>query len=171
MGHLIQATRGYPAAETAEAYERAKVLAKRVGSKSLQLLAGLWATANGRGELRAALALTEQMLDIANGIGSSHALTTAHNMQGNTRYYLGDLIGARQHFLLAIEHYREEDFLGNPTDLGVPSLVWAGANEWQLGYPGRSLGYIGDAVSLARRQNKPLSLILALTARGVSGRG
>jgi hypothetical protein len=100
------------------------MLAERAGvAESVQVLYGLSSTVNTRSELRGSLSLADQMLAIASRLGRAQSLATAHYAQRNTRYFLGDLLGARQHFSQALEHYREEDFGGNPVDPGVRSLI------------------------------------------------
>jgi tetratricopeptide (TPR) repeat protein len=164
LGSVTAATRGWSASDTAEVYARARSLAERAsGTESLEVYLGLWSMAHTRGELRPALVLANQMLEIARGIGSPPALVTAHWAQGLTRHYLGDLLGAREHFLAAIEHYREEDFSGTPNDLGVTSRYFAGLNEWHLGHRDRALRFTHDSLSLARRQNNPFALANALS--------
>jgi class 3 adenylate cyclase/tetratricopeptide (TPR) repeat protein len=164
LGSVTAATRGWSASDTDAVYARARSLAERApGTESLQVYLGLWSTANTRGETRPSSVLADQMLEIARGIGSPPALVTAHWAQGLTRHYHGDLAGARQHFLWAIEHYSEEHFRGIPNDLGVTSRYFAGLNEWHLGRRDQAGRFMDDALSLARRQNNPFSLANVLS--------
>jgi class 3 adenylate cyclase/tetratricopeptide (TPR) repeat protein len=162
LGRITMATRGLPSADTGAVYARARILAERTGAaESLEVFSGLWGIAITRGEMRAALVLADQVLGIARGLSSPQALVTAHFEQGVSRLNLGDLAAARPHLAQAIERYREEDFSGIPDDHGVNALVWAGFNEWLLGYPDQALRYTDDARSLARRLNKPFALAYA----------
>ena len=164
LGVILTGTRGYSSSETMEAYSRARALIEKTGGgTSLVILNGLRNAAVTRGELRAALAMADEILQIARAIGSPQALATAHHQQGNTRYYLGDLTGAREHFRLSLESYRPEDFAetGNLLDPGIASYVWAGANEWLLGYPDRAMRYTDDGQALARRSNNPFNIATA----------
>jgi tetratricopeptide (TPR) repeat protein len=119
---------------------------------------GLWGSAVIRGEPRPALALADQLLDIASGIGSPSAFASAHYAQGFTRRVLGDLAGAREHFQRAIDNYRAEDFTGIAQDPGVALLIFTSHNEWQLGRPDSAVRYAQEAICLARRQNNPIAL-------------
>jgi class 3 adenylate cyclase/tetratricopeptide (TPR) repeat protein/ribosomal protein L40E len=169
LGNVMLSTRGWSAAETAEAFTQARLIAERGGGdKSLLVFNGLRAAAVTRGELRSALALGEQMLEIARVIGTPTALVTAHQSQGNTQYYLGDLVGARHHLQRAVELYREGGFRGAATTIPVEVsvLVWAGLNEWLLGYPDSALRLVDEGLSLARRQNNPFGLAVALSVGG-----
>jgi class 3 adenylate cyclase/tetratricopeptide (TPR) repeat protein len=166
QGRVMSVTQGFSAVETAEAYQRARVLAERTaGVDSLQLLEvlnGLRNIAATRGELRAALTLADQILELARGIGSRHVLTDAHHAAGGPRYYLGDLVGARHHFFEAIEQYREADFAGTSGlyDPGIASYVWLALTECFLGMPDAALRCLDSAEALARRQNNPFNLAM-----------
>jgi len=133
------------------------------GADSLNILANLCSGANLRGEPRAALALADQMLEIAHRSGSTLALITAHYAQALPRINIGDLAGARQLYLQVMEYYREEDFNGHPMpDHGVNSRIFAGYAEWFLGYPDRAERLVDEALSIARRQNDPVATAFVL---------
>ena len=160
LGGVMAATRGWSGIDTAAVYTRARTLAEQAGAaESLTVFRGLWASALTRGELRAALVLADQMLEIASGIDTPQALDAAHYAQGFSRLCLGDLPIARQHFRLAIERCLEEDFRGEPEDFwGYDALAWAAVNEWLLGYPDRALRYTADAQVVARRLGNPFAI-------------
>jgi tetratricopeptide (TPR) repeat protein len=161
LGFALQRTRGWTAPETVEAYVRARLLAVRSGgADSLQVLSGLWSGANLRGETRAALALAEQMLEIAHGIGTPAALATALSAQGYTHYLLGDLADAHRYVLEAIERYHQANSR-SPRLAGDP-LVFAAQNEWHLGHPDQALRYVDDAISRARRLDNPFAVGFAV---------
>jgi class 3 adenylate cyclase/tetratricopeptide (TPR) repeat protein len=163
LGSVVRATRGFSTAATAEVYARARQLAQLTGDvKSLDIFSAEHSTAHTRGGARRALVLADQMLQIAHGLATPRTLALAHNAQGLPRLYLGDLAGARQHFLLAIEHYREDDFVDFRINPGTGSLTWAGLNEWLFGYPDRATRYTSDAITMARRQNNLFDVALAL---------
>jgi tetratricopeptide (TPR) repeat protein len=62
-----------------------------------------------------------------------------------------------------IEHYREEDAVGATDDLGVSCRIFAGFNEWFLGYPDLALRYVEDALSRARRLNNQAAVAFVLS--------
>jgi class 3 adenylate cyclase/tetratricopeptide (TPR) repeat protein len=160
LGGVMAATRGWSGIDTAVVYACARTLAERAGAaESLAVFRGLWASALTRGELRAALVLADQMLEIASGIDTPQALDASHYAQGFSRLCLGDLPIARQHFRLAIERCLEEDFRGDPEGFGgYDALAWAAVNEWLLGYPDRALRYTADAQVVARRLGNPFAI-------------
>jgi class 3 adenylate cyclase/tetratricopeptide (TPR) repeat protein len=164
LGVIFTATQGYSSSQTKEAYARARVLIERTGGPaSLEILNGLRGAAVTRGELRASLGIADEILQIAHAIGSPQALAAAHTEQGNARYYLGDFVGAREHFRLSLENYRPEDFrnAGNVVDRVMGSYMWAGATEWFLGFPDRAVRYTEDGLALARRLNNPFNIATA----------
>ena len=163
LGTAIGATRGFSPAETEAAYTRAAILAERTVGKSLEVLRGLWNAAVSRGEPQAALALADQFLEIANGIGTPAVLAHAYYVQALPRSLIGDLTGARQHFDRALEQYREEDIISAPISInpGLGSLMFSIQNESVLGRPEVALRRLNDAIALARRQNNPYALALA----------
>ncbi|HLW70018.1 MAG TPA: AAA family ATPase [Candidatus Binataceae bacterium] len=163
LGEMMGTTRGWPAAETAQAYARARILAERGGGASLELFTGLYRALATRGEHRAALALADQMLEIAHSSDSVLALVAAHYAQALPRQWLGDLVGAREHLLQFMERYREEESRGKPDDPWVNSHIFAGQNEWFLGYPDRAARYVDESISIARRQNNHFATAFALS--------
>jgi tetratricopeptide (TPR) repeat protein len=143
-------------------------LAERVGNlESLQVIAGLEAATLTQGNLRPALALAEQMLEIANHVSSESAHARASGSLGLCHFLLGDLARARQDFFEVTKHYRESDFAGAiPFDPGVHALVWGAINHWYLGYPAQARSHAENARGLSRRQNNSYSLALALGGIG-----
>jgi class 3 adenylate cyclase/tetratricopeptide (TPR) repeat protein len=173
LGRAMVETRGWSAVETTAVYARARTIAELSGTaESVQVLTGLWVGELTRGELRPALVLADQMLEMARGIGSARVLATAHYTKGNTYFFLGNLAAARQYYLQAIDHYQKVQLNALPDDLygGCDALVWAGLNEWLLGYPDQALRYTDDARTLARRLNNPFASVFALGI-GVFTRG
>jgi adenylate cyclase len=159
LGRILFATQGWSATDTTELYERARTLVARSSpDERLEVLNGLWSTTGARGETRASQVFASEMLEIAQGINQPLALCNAHFVEGMNRHLLGDLTAARSHFLQAIEHYREQDSRDVPDDRGVTALVYAGMNEWLLGYPERGQRHIEDARIRARRFNNPFAL-------------
>ncbi len=165
LGGIMVVTRGWSAVDTVAAFTQARTLAERTGEvEPLEVFNGLWSSALTRGELRTALVLADQVLDIAGRVRPLQALVIAHFQQGLTRFALGDLAAANQCFLGAVQQYREEDFRAIPDDHGVHSLAFRGISEWLLGYPDQALRCRNEADSLARRLNKPFALVLAHAA-------
>jgi predicted ATPase/class 3 adenylate cyclase len=97
LGGIVVATRGWSAADALDTYDRARVLAQRAGAaKSLEVLYGLWVSHITRGEMRVALALANQILEMSRNLNRA-AQVTSHYVLGSTQLVLGELKNARQH--------------------------------------------------------------------------
>jgi class 3 adenylate cyclase len=159
LGEVLTTARGFAAVETGTTYARARALAEQTGeAKSLEALYGLWNIAATGGELRRAQSLSEQMLASIVNANNPLALLTANHTYAVCRHSQGALAEARDHFLKAIGHYREDDFRESTYDLGINALHWMGVNEWYSGRPVSGLRYFDDARALGRRLNKPFNL-------------
>jgi tetratricopeptide (TPR) repeat protein len=169
LGGVMQGTRGFSAAATAQTYSSAKVLAEEVGgTESLAVFSGLEAAELSQGHLRPALALAEQMFEIARSIGSASGLAEAYGALGLCHSLLGELGRAREDLLEAKRHRREENVVGAlPLDPGVFALIWAAQNEWHLGHPDQVRQHMEEARLLAHSQNNPYTTALAADSSGL----
>ena len=161
LGEAVGVLQGFSPAKTEAAYTRASILTERAGGRSLEVLRGLWNATVSRGELRAALALANQFLEIAQRSGILAALPHAHYLQALPRSLMGDIIEARDHFNRALELYSEEDNSGSPLNPGLGSLTFSIQTESILGHPEVAIRRLDGAIALARRQDNPYALALA----------
>jgi tetratricopeptide (TPR) repeat protein len=158
LGGISVATQGWAADDTLAVYDRAKTLAARMGSaESADLYFGLWVTALTRGELPAALILSEQMLQIAAAVGPS-ALVNAYFATGSTHFVLGNLTEGYQLLMQGVNLHKAEDFEKVPYDSGIYSICYAGAAKWLLGYPERAREFTYEGRAWAKRVGKPFVL-------------
>jgi len=162
LGSVVMTTRGWSAGDTVVVYARIRELAEDASkSDSIEAFYGLWAAALVRCDLREALILADQLLDIASNGSSPSARVTAHFVQGLTHLFLGNLMRADEHFNEAREQYREEDFRGFAEDYGVAAKTYGGLNQWLLGYPDQAQRSIEDARAHALSLNKPFAVAYA----------
>jgi predicted ATPase len=90
LGPVLGVTTGWAAADTNAAYARASSLSTPQGTEeSLGLTWGLWLAAVSSSDLRAAMALAEEMRQIASKLGSSRGLAEASYARGMTLHWLG----------------------------------------------------------------------------------
>jgi len=158
-------------AETAEIYRDASMLAERAGEgDALQIFFGLSVASLARGEIKAALAISDEMLGTARRLGSARALFLAHTALGNACHFHGELIEARAHFNEARQHYREEDFFGLPNHPVLNGLDFRAATEWHLGYPDRCLRYAEEQLALTTQRKDTPGDSLAYWAAGFAYR-
>jgi tetratricopeptide (TPR) repeat protein len=162
LAQAMQASHGYGATETVAVYRRARALAESAGGEqSMEVLYGQYVAMSARAELQSALALSNEMIELAGQIGTARFLVIANYALGQTLHFLGDLPGARFHLSQALNYEREEDFLEDMENPRINVRIIAGTNEMYLGYPERALHYLEEAISLARRLDKPLGLAFA----------
>jgi class 3 adenylate cyclase/tetratricopeptide (TPR) repeat protein len=165
LARVLMATRGFSADEPAAAYARARMLAERSGGTlSLPVLNGSWASAVNRGDYYAAQTLADQLLGIAESMNNPAALVIAHNTQGQTRFFRGDIAGAWEHLAQAIDNFNAPDYQATPSSLGmnrVGVLSFAAWAAFSLGRLDTSLRLLHDMIRLAQRLKNPFPLVYA----------
>jgi tetratricopeptide (TPR) repeat protein len=157
IGQVFIATRGYTAAETASAYDRASALGERLGEPIQIVLAlgGLYGLSLLRGDMDGAQAFADRVRAIADRCGSSATRAWGCHYQGVPSYHHGRLAAAQDYFSQALAAYREDDHQNNPQDPGVESLAYMSVTEWQLGMADSARARIREALQLADRLRKP----------------
>ena len=104
IGPALSAVKGWAAPEVERAYTRARELCERVGNppELLPALVGLWGMHWVRGELRRADELATQLLRLAQSSHDPALLLYARYVLGNTSFWRGELLCAKEHLELAI---------------------------------------------------------------------
>jgi predicted ATPase len=99
LGALLMATKGYSAAEVEQTYTRAQELCLQVGEplQVAQVLFGLCAFYDTRGNLKASLALGEQFLTVAGRQPDTTLSLVAHTIVGAALLFLGEFASAQAH--------------------------------------------------------------------------
>jgi class 3 adenylate cyclase/tetratricopeptide (TPR) repeat protein len=132
---ILHVTRGWAAPEAIEAAERIGLLAERSGNLGRLVVSVVTRCfhANLAGDLSTAAALADQGLELARREGSPSLMAPLHTMQLITRYPLGDLAGAENHFTEVQKFIDDPVFRQSPGGY-VPSVFgWASWNAWILG--------------------------------------
>jgi predicted ATPase len=168
LGPALIAVKAWAAPEVERAYTRARELCERLGDppELFPVLWGLWVMHMVRGELRTAHELAEQLLRQAQSAHDQALLLLGHNALGDTLFYMGELLLAREHLELAISLYDRErhwplTFRYGGVDPCVVCLSYACQTLWTLGYPDQALKRGNEAVALAQALSHPHSLIFA----------
>ena len=119
LAGALRITRGLSAPQTKTATARAQWLADRNGNRAEQLLQnwGAWAAASSGGDYAAGLSLADRFYRLALADGNPENLAKAHMMQMTSRYRIGDLVGAEEHF------QRGEEFFADPAFRGRADFV------------------------------------------------
>jgi tetratricopeptide (TPR) repeat protein len=131
-----------------------------------QVLYGQLAFNATQGNLKAALALGEQLLNVAHRQQDSTLSLVAHVLMGSTLLWLGEFSRAQAHCDQAFALYdseRHRDLTYHiGQDMGVTALVSAAEALWYRGYPDQALDRVRQALSLTQVLSHPLSLVTAL---------
>ncbi len=169
LWRVLTYTSGYSTADTAQASRRVRELGEKTGNPE-QLFIGLsaaWTPAWGLAEITAAQQIADQMLEIAERTGGSFALSVAHQDQGWSLSALGDIIGGSQHFQSSIAAFNEADFPADFINPCIGSLCGSSVNSWHLGMADTARAQIHEAISLAERMKRSVSLVLPLVIASV----
>jgi predicted ATPase len=164
------AVKGWAAAETQQAYQRAHELSSTVGGPSEQFIAlfGLWLVAYTRAELPLAYELAQQLLDVTRRHRDPTRQMEAYHTLGNTLHRMGNLRLARHHLergttLYDRQRHRLQTVLYG-LDNGVAGLGYAAWVLWALGYPDQAQQKTDAMLALARELAHPLNLAWALNS-------
>ena len=157
------------APEVERAYTRARALCRDVGEPADRFAAlwGLWRYRTVIGDIPSALALADELSDLAQRRDDAAYSLQAHHSQWTTRFYLGEFAACRDHTSQAIAVYdarrhHAQTFRFGGHDPCVCGHATAAHSLWALGYPDQAAAHVGEAIELAHRIHHPHSLGLAL---------
>ena len=172
LGLPLIATKGYGAAETGAAYDRARELCDGVGS-SLQFLPIMygqgvfWCV---HGEFRKGQTLFEELLRLAEKEGEDGPTLVARRMLGMVLFFRGDLIGGRhliEQSLAAYDPARHRtlafQYGADPQSAG---LAWLALDLVVLGFPAQAEQTALKAIALARETAHAITEAHALRIGG-----
>ena len=168
LGSALVAVKGFAAPEAERAYTRARELCERLGDplELFSALLGLWGTHLIRGELQKAYELAEQFRRRAQSGHDLVPLMYAQMQRGNTSYFMGEFLSARERLENAItlydtERHRPLASRYGGADAGVTCLSYTAEILWQLGYPDQALKRGNETLALAQTLSHPFSLAFA----------
>jgi len=167
LGLCFIALRGYSADDTRTAFERACALSAQLGEpqKEIQALFGLWGHYWMRARHDRAIELAETLLVRAELLRDPVAVVVGHRAIGSTLFTRGDFGRAREHLERAIALAGQSDAKGlsmayavDPRIAAQLVLAW---DLWILGYPGRALESVLEALDRAVQRADPYSVAFA----------
>ncbi len=167
LGIPLIAVEGYAAAQTREAFARARALCLDLDNppEYFQALFGLWGHSWMSGENDQALAMANEFLSKAQASPNNVLLMVAHRIMGSTLLTIGEFQTARDHFeesiaLSKIEGRRPvyELYMVEPQVASLLLLSW---DLWFLGHLDQSLARVSEALALARDLAQPYSIAFA----------
>jgi class 3 adenylate cyclase/predicted ATPase len=168
LGGVQIATEGPGTAEVERTYARARELRARFQESSehydFVVLWGRWRLCM---DLKEALALADELLEVAQREQDPDLLLQAHHAQWATLLNLGQLTSCCDHIEQGIALYDEKDHTSHTGlygghDPAVCGYGIAAVALWLLGYPDQALERAEQAISLARKLDHRASLAHAL---------
>ena len=169
LGPALMSTKGLGAREVEQNYTQALALCRQLGERSelFAVLRGLWEFHELRGDLKAALGLGEELFRLAQAADDAALRLVAHDVLGDTLYWLGEFTRSLEHLERGIELYRSDEHgdLAHQHagyDPGVACRSFSAYALWYLGYPDRAVRRNEEAIALARELSQTFSMILAV---------
>jgi predicted ATPase len=168
VGPALMTVQGFAAPAVEQHYTRARALGAQLGDavQRVPVLWGLWVFHLNRGELRLALALAEECLQLAEQTNKAELLLEAHFAIGCTSLWRGEFVRARGALEQSVALYQPQHqvltpFYGglNPQVVSLTLTAWA---LWFLGFPEQALRRMHEVLHLAQELNHPVSLAIAL---------
>ena len=164
LGLPLMATEGLGSPALEHSFGRTRELCRQLGDppELFPVLYGLAMYYQGRAEFQAMLALSEQLLTLAEQSDDSTLLMQAHLARGAASMNLGRLVASRDHCTRRLAlydptvHRTLADLYG--FDPGVANGVYLQMVLWILGYPDQAVQRANEAVTLAQDRMHPMSV-------------
>jgi adenylate cyclase len=169
LGNALMVDRGFGSPETLPVWQRAAVLAEKLGdiNELTSALNGEAVYYYDTGDSIRAARLAGRILDLAEQHDLRIAALRGHCTLALALLYTGDVLGALEHAQAAVSVYLPTDFdlvtYGVGTDQGVVAHGTASLALWWLGSPDSALVEARAGVELAEHLESALSLALART--------
>jgi predicted ATPase/class 3 adenylate cyclase len=153
LAWALSATKGWAAAEFAEALARTRALAESLDRLDylIPLFVGQVLHHVMRSEHRKALALSEQLVNIGEAQNDAATQAAAHYSEGFARFYLGELVPARVLLQQCIAHADPDDH--------VVTIALLAHTVALTGYLDQARSRMDEALSAARRLGNVVNLV------------
>ena len=166
LGLCFIALHGYSADETRGPFERACGLSAQLGEpqKEIQALFGLWGHYWMRAQHDRAIELAETLRARAELLRDPIALVVGHRSIGSTLFTFGDFVRAREHLERAISLAPASGrslSLAYAVDPHIAAQLVLAWDLWILGYPGRALDNVQQALEQATQRADPYTIAFA----------
>jgi class 3 adenylate cyclase/tetratricopeptide (TPR) repeat protein len=162
LADALRLTHGYSAPQTKEVMARARALADKSGDRSQRALQlrGAWVAASSSGDYAAGTKLADEFYRLALADGGIDILAHAQMIQMTSRYRVGDLIGAEDHFERGGEFFQVPNFQRQPGRI-AQTYGNAARIAWILGDDVAAQRRIDHALTIARQNGNPYDLAYA----------
>ena len=162
-------TKGYAAPEVEAVYKRATETSARLPLEiqSFAVIYGFWRFYLLRGDYNNAMALSQQLLELARVRKDPAMDVTSNRAAGSTRFYMARYGEALQHLgrtasIHPDEELRRSILSYDVVDPWVVNTAYSGMALWISGKPTEAIAQHEKAIALARQVNHPFTLALSL---------
>ena len=168
LGVSLMAAKGFDSDELERSFARGAVLARELKETIFlfAMLNGLWGFHFTRGHLKLALAISQELMAVAEQLNDPGSIRDAHSAMGAALGYAGDLPAARRHLEQAAALTNAPRALGKPyrfgPDPGVLCLTALAGVLFELGYPDQALKRAYEAMAAVDADSDPFSLVMAM---------
>jgi class 3 adenylate cyclase/tetratricopeptide (TPR) repeat protein len=155
---VLQAMKGWAAPEAAAAAAHARSLAEKTDNleQTVLQLFGTWTHVVATGDLNAAGALADQLLELAERDRGPAALGLAHLSQLTTRCFRGDLRGVEQHLARGAAFF--DAACRRTIGVSAGRFGWGSLTAWMLGNADTARDRIDQAIATANEIKSPLDM-------------
>jgi len=168
LGTALTASYGYANEDVERTFSRARVLCEQLGATPhlFPVMSGLYRFYFARSELKTALNITQQMLNVAEHVQDPSLLLEAHLTCGICLAFLGQLNDALEHIEISLSLFDAERdanhrfVYGN--DAMVALLSVRAIIMWLQGYPEQAVENMNTALKRARELQHPFTEAWAL---------
>jgi predicted ATPase len=173
LAAAYQSARGYSAAEVSPIFERARELCRRSArpEQMFMMMWGNWAFRIVSGEFRLCTDLAAELMKVAQDLNDRGSMMEALYAQGATQFYRGDFAGAYEACSKAVDEFDDPERTKAWAALthhnsSIMHRCYIAMSLWHLGYPEQAERVIREAVEMARAQDQPFGLCIALHQEG-----
>jgi class 3 adenylate cyclase/tetratricopeptide (TPR) repeat protein len=155
LSMTLMARKGFGADETLEAFEKALVIADKVGETPMRyaILYGLWVGAGVRGQYPDALRTAEALVEQTANSPNTPSMVFANRVAGTSHYWMGNFAEAQRYLDVALANYDPIAHVGLANqfglDVGVTVHIFQAINFLMLGQTRRAATHIEEAEDLA----------------------
>lgn len=167
--------RGFAADETLESFEKALVIADKVGETPMRysILYGLWIGKGARGQHADALRVAQALVEETANAPNTPPMVVANRVAGASHYLMGNFSEAQPYLDVALANYDPIAHAGLANqfgqDVGVGVYLWQAFNLLMLGQTRRAVTHLDDAESLAKSTGHIQTICYQLNMRFISG--
>jgi class 3 adenylate cyclase/tetratricopeptide (TPR) repeat protein/ABC-type transport system involved in cytochrome c biogenesis ATPase subunit len=171
LSMALLSSRGHAADETLEGFEKALVIADKVGKTPMRylILYGLWIGTGARGRHADALLSAETLVEETANAPNTPAMVVANRIAGASHYFMGNFVEAQRYLDVALANYDPIAHAGLANqygqDIGAAVHIFQALNLLMLGKTRLAATHLDKAESHAKSTGHINTICYALSMR------